>query len=85
MILDALLLAKLPDPKELSLQKLAMPDKTFLAFCCSTHITNPYIDLLHLASKNYFLVCYTVLLIQGNTISGTTVQSSTIKNFVNTA
>ncbi len=57
----------------------------FLAFCRSTNITNPYLDLPTPTAQNYFLACYAVLLIQGKTISGTTVRSITVKNYIHAA
>ncbi len=57
----------------------------FLAFCCCSHINNPCVELPTPVSQNYFLACYAVLLIQGITISGTTICSNIIKNYVNAA
>ncbi len=57
----------------------------FLAFCCSTTVTDPCLDLPTPTTQNYFLACYAVSLIQGKTISGITVRSNTIKNYIHTA
>ncbi len=54
-----------------------------LVFCQGTHINDPCVDLPHPSSQNYFLACYAISLIQGKTISSTTIQSSTVKNYVN--
>ncbi len=47
------------------------------------HIDDPCLELRHDPSQNYFIACYAVSLTQGNTISGTTVRSNTVKNYIN--
>ncbi len=49
------------------------------------HIDNLCVDLPQPVSQNYFLTCYAVSLIQVKTITGTTVQSGTIKNYIHVA
>ncbi len=57
----------------------------FLTHLWNLWITNPFVDLPHLTLQNYFLSCYTIMLIQGKTISGTIVKSSIVKNYIKAA
>ncbi len=49
------------------------------------HINNLFANLPQPVSQNYFLAYYAASLIQGKPISGSTIQSSTIKNYIHVA